>query len=573
MKKKLGQLFVIIKRNPFTVALIIFAAALHLIIVLPSGSHYCFNGYCGDYFWGVHEHDAIWHIAVSESAFKTFPPRNPIYEGSILSGYNAILDFILFLFALVGIPPLITFFKILPLLWFFLFTYLMVQYGKSINKSKTFIFTFLFLSYFGASFSFIIPFIKTGTIVGTSSLLAMQAVLTLTNIQLAFSYVIMLLILMLLHKKKTSKRQLLTLCLLIFIQWGLKFYAGFISTVIIGVVFFLRWIRGKESRYIIYVLLISICSFVSLFVNYNPFGQLQKGTPFIFKPFALVWPLIEDPSMFYSYYWSNAKYTLLTSSKISPRLLLMMGTLTLLYVVLNLGPRVIGFISLIKKTVLKKSNDIDSGILIGIIFSLIFTIFFIQRGVWWNTVQFLFLVFFLLNIYTAESIASIYNKSLRTVIILGLIIISIPYTFDAIKSYTLFPGVMNVPDSEKIALNILKNLPDGVVYTPLYKPDSDLNSNNIAPLYNHVDSAYVSAYTGKQTLYGDYTQLILLNVDFEGRREQIIKGDCSLVTKIDYIYIQASQYKDLFFKKCIHNNKEFEQIFTNTSTLVYSKIK
>lgn len=72
-----------------------------------------------------------------------------------------------------------------------------------------------------------------------SSFLAMQAVLTLTNVQLAFSYVILFLILKLLHeeKGKVSAKELLILSGLIFIQWGLKFYAGFISVVIVGMFF------------------------------------------------------------------------------------------------------------------------------------------------------------------------------------------------------------------------------------------------------------------------------------------------------------------------------------------------
>ncbi len=565
---------VFVKENPFLFALILIAAILQILVIFPSGSSYCFNGHCGDYFWGVHEHDGIWHIAVAETAFRTFPPRNPIFTGSPLSGYNSLLDLILFLFSEVGISSFTMYFKILPVVWFILFTWSAIALGKKISNKKIFLFLFLFLSYFGASFSFIIPLIKTGTISGTSSLLAMQPILTLTNVQLAFSYIILFLILTLLHEKRLTKKQMGMLCLYTFLQWGLKFYAGFISTIIVCVVFLLRWMREKKLNYFIYLLSISLSSAVSLFINYNPFGQLKSGSaPFVFRPLALVWPLIEDPSMFYSYYWSNAKYTLLASSKISPRLILLMGILTLLYIVLTLGPRIIGLMSLIKKSLSRKRTDIDVGVLAGVCLSLIFPIFFVQRGVWWNTVQFFFPIFLLLNIYTAELVLKIKNKTLSMVFICILIVISIPYTVDALKGYVTFPGVVNVSQSEKEALSFLRALPDGVIYTPVYKPNSLLNQTGNIPLFNHVDSSYVSAYTGKQTFYTNYVQLQLLNVPYEERKKQIAQGECDLVKGIDYAYINSSQVNDLFMKKCIFMNKDFEKKYSKEGISVYIKIK
>lgn len=573
MKEIYAKLDRCVRHNiPLTI-LVLLAAILHLSIILPSGSHYCFNGICGDFFWGVHEHDGIWHMAAAQTAFKSFPPLNPIYEGLPLSRYNSLLDFVLFVFSLIGISPFFMYFKILPVIWFITFTYTSFRLSALLNKKKIFSFMFLFLSYFGASFSFIIPLLRAKTIEGTSSLLAMQAVLTLTNLQLAFSYVILFLILILLHEKKLLNKQIALVCLYVFLQWGLKFYVGFMSSVIIGVVFFVRFLKEKNKKYIFYITLIGISSLFSLFLNYNPFGQQGGGPPFVFDPLALIWPLVEDPSMFYSYYWSNAKYTLLASNHISPRLISFMSVLTLLYIFLNLGPRILGFFYLIKKNISKKRSEIDLGILAGVVLSLIFPILFVQRGVWWNTVQFLFPVFLMLNMYTAGFIADIKVKGVRVALITTIIILSIPYAIDALRGFTTYPGIIYISDGEKEALAFLKKIPDGVVYTPLFNSNSALNKKGVIPLFNHVDSAYIPAYTGKQVLYANYVQLNLLNIDYQGRREMIKNGDCSLLSKIIYAYIPVSQNKDIFFKKCINNNKEFKRIFNNSTTLIYSKIK
>ena len=574
MKEKCNRLIAIIKQHPFTAILIVIAAILHLLIILPSGSHYCFNGYCGDFFWGVHEHDGIWHIAVAESAFKTFPPRNPIFEGSILSGYNSLLDFVLFLVGRLGIPSIITYFKILPIIWFIGFTYISLKLSNKWSKNPFFSFIFIFLNYFGASFSFFIPLIKNGTITGSASLLSMQAILTLTNVQLAYSYIFLLWIILILLDKKATKKNIALLCLFLFIQWGLKFYAGFISTIIVGVFFLLLWIKERKFLHILILFFITVSSIVSIVLNYNPFGQLSNGgLPFKFDPLALIWPLIEDPSMFYSYYWSNAKYTLLSSPNVSPRLIGLMIVLVLIYVFLNLGPRIVGLLFLIKKGVLKKMTEIDLGIMIGILFSLAFPIFFIQRGIWWNTVQFWFPIFLLLNIYTAEYIARIKSKYLllfTTILIVGL---SIPYSIDVLKSYYTYPGVINVSDSEKKALNFLKELPDGVVYSPLYKPKGILNKNGFIPLFNHVDSSYISAYTGKQSFYTNYVQLDLLNVSYKERKAQIEQGNCKILKNISYVYFHISQLNDLFVSRCVFMSKSFSQTYSSEGFTIYSKIK
>lgn len=573
MKKLVTRTIKLIKQNPHTTILIIVAAVLHLLVILPSGSHYCFKGACGDFYWGVHEHDGIWHIAVAAASFKIFPPINPIFAGSLLSGYNSLLDFGLYLFSLVGLSPFLMYFKILPIIWFILFTSAAIRLSNKINTSKLFIFLFLFLSYFGASFSFIIPLIRNHNFEGTSSLLAMQQILILTNLQLAYSYIFIFFTLILLHEKKLVAKHIIFLFFLIFFEWGLKFYTGFISTSIAGFIFLFRWLKERNLKYILFLSAIVISSVVSIYINYNPFGQLGSGVPFIFNPLALIWPLIEDKSMFYSYYWSNAKYTLLESTKFSPRLFIFMAALVCTYIFLNLGPRILGLIFLIKKIILKKSKDIDQAILLSIMLSLVFPIFFIQRGVWWNTVQFLFPVFLLLNIYTAEYIVGLKNKYIRIGFIICIIFFSIPYAVDALYGFVTYPGVIRVSDSEKIALTYLKELPEGVVYSPLYSQDALLNKGGIIPLYNHVDSSYIPAYSGKQMFYANYVQLELLNLPHQRRRDKIKAGDCTSVSTFKYAYIQEGNNNDTLFTKCILKNKAFKKIYDHSPIMIYSKIK
>lgn len=573
MKKLLARMVGFATQNPIIAILIILAGILHLAIIFPSGSYYCFNNVCGHYYWGVHEHDGLWHLAVAETAFKSFPPQNPIYSGVSLVGYNSLLDFVLYILNKIGISPIFAYFKMLPIIWFIGFTYFSVKLARKWSKNSTFTFIFLFLNYFGASFSFLIPFIKEGILTGSSSVLSMQAILSLTNLQLAYSYIFLLWIINLLFEKNITNRIVFSLCFFLFIQWGLKFYSGVISSVIVGIFFTIRIVRLKKWRDCISTGLFVLSSIASIFVNYNPLGgKTNVGSVLIFKPLELIWPLVEDRGLFYSEYWANAKYIYLASPSISARFLIFCIFLVTLFIFLNFGMRLLGFISLLRSQFRKKDEDIHKALGATTLIGILFPIFFIQKGMWWNTIQFLFPIYLILNIYTADFIGGLKNNILRNIMVIFTIMVSLPYLFDGLKGYIVFPGKIVLSQNELDALGYLKQLPHGTIYTPIYKPRDDLNTSAVSPLFNHVDSAYVSAYTGKQTLYANYVQLILLNIEYTQRKQEIEKGNCRLLSNIQYVYLHSSQKNDLLFKKCIYKNKRYKQIFNNNSATVYSKM-
>lgn len=573
MKKLLARVVGFVRQNPIIASLIILAGILHLAIIYPSGSYYCFNDVCGHYFWGVHEHDGIWHLAVAEAAFKSFPPQNPVFSGVSLVGYNSLLDFVLYILNTVGISPIFSYFKMLPIIWFIGFTYFSLRLSRKWSKNSTFTFIFLFLNYFGASFSFLIPLIKEGIMTGSSSILSMQAILSLTNLQLAYSYIFLLWIINLLFEKKITNKIVFFICIFLFIQWGLKFYSGVISSVIVGIFFLIRIVRLKKWRDFISTGLFALSSIASIFINYNPLGgKASVGSVLIFKPLELIWPLIEDRGLFYSEYWANAKYIYLASSNISVRFVIFCVSLVTLFIILNFGIRLLGFICLFHSQFKREDEDIHKALGVAVLIGISLPIFFIQKGMWWNTIQFLFPVYLILNIYTADYIGGLKNNILKNVVVIFTIVVSLPYLFDGLKGYIVFPGKIVLSQNELDALGYLKELPYGIIYTPIYKPRDDLNTTAVNPLFNHVDSAYVSAYTGKQTLYANYVQLLLLNVEYIQRKQEIERGNCMLLSSIKYVYLHSSQKNDLFFKKCIYKNKGYKKIFHNNSVTVYSKM-
>ena len=565
MKKYITRFFLWIKNNTSLTILIILTAVIHFSIILPSGSHYCFNGFCGDYYWGVQEHDGIWHIAVAETAFRNGFPINPSFSGTSLSGYNILLDYIIYFLSKLGLSSFFVYFKIFPLFWFILFTYTAIRFIRLFSKDKLTLFIFFLLSYFGTSFGFLVPLIKEHNFEGITAMTIMQPILTLTNLQLAFSYITMMWVVITMLEFKRDVYKVIFISIFLFLSWGLKFYAGFLVSIIVGLYYLIVAIKNKNYLYFLWIVIFFTASLSAIIFIYNPFLSIHSsGSAFAVQPLALIWPYIEDTgSFFYSSYWANAKYIFLNSPKVSPRFLLFETLLIFIYLFSNFGMRVVGFFYIVKN----KLKTIDITIFISIAAGVFASLLFIQKGVWWNVVQFLYISSFLLNIYTALYISKLKNKLFKLIFLFLIIVTAIPYMFDSIRPY-ISKGYNYVSDNEKRALSVLKKNKGGVVYNPLFNNNSPKNSD-VNELRLVSDNSYISAYTGQQ-MYLQVTGAILLSNDYQRREGLIKRGNCVIVQEINYVYFNSDS-TDLFIRKCILKNTTFSKTYSDGGYFIYSK--
>jgi len=122
----------------FVTGLVIAVACVtQLLTVMPSGSRLCQGDRCGDYYWGAHEHDGIWHLALINSTFGQAKTEFPTMAGEKLRGYNALLDSVL------GQVKLLThfeaktlYFKVVPLLWLAAMIWVWSRFAKSYRTSR-----------------------------------------------------------------------------------------------------------------------------------------------------------------------------------------------------------------------------------------------------------------------------------------------------------------------------------------------------------------------------------------------------------------------------------------------------
>jgi len=533
------HVFDYIKKHPFLLFLIVPAFFLYMSLSFPNGSNYCYQEKCGIYFWGVHGHDAIWHLALIENSFKQFPFVSPIFSGAQLSGYNYLFDLIIYLVTIITpLSSLIIFFKIIPVLWFTVFTILAIKLARKIKDDKIFVFIFLFFLFFSSSFTYILTLIKDKTIIGSAGLLSQQILHTMYNSQYALSILTILYLLIKILENKINLRIVFILGSLTFINMGLKFYGGAVTLVLCGLFILSKSYSIKLKNTIFYSLIILMFFGLSILLFYSPFDSTKTGFIFGFAPFALVHPITEDPGLFYQQSLTDARYFLMTQG-IGPKLILIETINLFLFLFFYMGVRFFGLIYLGIKIITRKYKVYNLIILGTMVIATVASLLLVQKAEWWNTIQFFYYTIFLSTIYISEFIYDLYLKKdwLIKLLIVLIFILAIPTTIDiAVNSLKLFPGGTYVPKEEVEALQYLKKQPKGIVYSPFFNDKIRHNQQVPIPLYANGDTAYVTAFSSQTSYFNDLVQIRLTGIDYKKRMQMVLSNDCRILKEIDYIY-------------------------------------
>ncbi|MFZ2206155.1 MAG: hypothetical protein WAV29_01695, partial [Microgenomates group bacterium] len=467
-----------------------------------------------------------------------------IFAGTPLQGYNYFLDLIIFLLTKVGITALVSYFKLIPVLFFILFCYLSYLYAKKENKSNVFIACFLFFVFFGSSFTYILSLYHTKSLSSFFYAQAMQSGRMLLNLQYAVSLLPFLGVLILLKNKKLSIFNTLMIGLLLFLTTGFKLYGGVMLIFLIEMDFLLRIF--SEKKYIHWIInstivFISFCVAILLF--YNPFLAVKTGAIFIYSPFALARPMIEAADHFYMPQLVQARYYLQAVNPHSPRLFAIEMFEVGLFIFLNNGTRLVGLIYILKKVFEKKISKDEIVLFTTIILSTFFIFTFVQKGMWWNVIQFYGYTLFLMNYFAAKFLYEVLSSKKIAALIIGFIIILLTLPTNIEQIGFAFERQISFSQSELNALSKLKSMPDGIVLSLPFQ-----------------STAYVSAFTQKVQYVADKEALIIVGVDSKKRIDEIkFKSPENLVPKVNYIYIKKLDFKDrisLNGFKTIYENPE-----------------
>lgn len=510
------------------------------------------------HFWGAHEHDGVWHIAIAEASLRSYPFKFPTFLGENLSGYNYLLDFIVMIFSYFGFSSWDTFFRILPFLWFFFFAYVMHKFSRSNSHSLSYFPILLITTLFSSSFGFMIQLKNNGTIWGSSGIPTMQGPLSMVNQQFLWS----LCFLILLWIMTSSRIRLYLVGVILFVLLGLKFYSVLPAGVILGLALFGE-ITRRSWKNAIYL---TTSSILGLLLAYLFFYSSNTASGLVFSPMSLPKQIVEDPNMWHMPSLVQSWYTLKESGNIfSPRLWLHSMVIVLIFIIFNFGIRVIAFLSDVVQ-IFKNHSSIDAwGRLLVIIMSIIVPCLFVQKGDWWNTVQFLYYGIFFSSISLANFLNLVFIRSKKyfSIAIIIFALVSLPASIDILKIF-VFDKSSYIPNYEIEILTKLRGMQEGVVMVqPFY-------GNGTGVLADTVDTAYVSAISGKQTYMADEIQMRLLSIDFIYRMNVLKTSPCSLVDEVDYVYVRQNHTHNLL-GECIQSQNNFRLLESNAFVSLWGK--
>lgn len=551
------------KQKFFLGILLFLGVVLQGITMYRSGLIYEF----GMGFWGANGYDGVWHISLANQVLKSFPPPYPTFSGTNLENYHFFFDLLLSLTNKVsGIPIKFLYFQVFPFIFSLCLGLLSFLVGYYWRRDFGLGFWLAFLNYFAGSWGYLVTLARNLSLGGESMFWSMQSISSLINPPFALSLLVILLgMLLLLKIKKWNFLKIVLTGILFGILIQIKSYAAVVALSGLGVFSIVKLL--KKERIYFFVFLVSTFIAFSLFL----FASRNSTSLFIFEPLWFVQKMIESPDRLYLPQVALARYSLL-SEGIGPKLIAIEILGLAIFIVGNLGTRILGLLDFAKR--ICKHEDLDWFILIGGAVALLIPLFFIQKGTAWNTIQFFYYFLFFANFYFAGFLANLTNKKAKfaRLALVLIIVLTIPTTIGSLKQYLGWPPPANIPTGEVEGLNFLAQREDGVVLSFPYK---GLNAEIPAPkpLRIYAPTAYVSAFSQKQTFLEE-TNLDILGFNWKNRKSQIYeffstdnfaKATAFLTeNKIRYIYL----VKDLRIK-FEENNFPVKKIFENEEVVIF----
>jgi len=377
---------------------------------------------------------------------------------------------------------------------------------------------FVFLNFFAGSFGWLVTLIRQGQIGGESLFWSMQSASTLINPPYALSIVLLLsgLYFWQHHQPKNKTGTAILLGLYFSLLTATKIYAAILTGLAFSIFWLIKKITKKNTHFDFYLPLtmaissLVICLFLDLF---SGISLLQ------FKPLWFTHTLVESIDKLYLPRLATLRQNL-TSQIFSYKLPFLVGIeffLILLFLIGNMGIRILGLKTIYRKITSKKLSPLDLFILPFMAIALIVPLLFIQKGTAWNTIQFFYYFLLFANFYLAQFLTRQKSNILVAILLLTASLTS----YSTLKDYFGSPPPASIPQYELQALDYLKQLDSGIVLTYPYDKHKKDGLSTPLPLYTYETTAYVSALTNHQTFLEDEMNLNITGYDWLTRRRQI----------------------------------------------------
>jgi hypothetical protein len=538
--------------NPIFFILIILGIFTQLAIVAPSGYNY------GDglYFWSSLGRDGVWHLSlINELKNGSFPFQNPLLNGSELINYHFFVDLMqagvlrIFPFTVSDI-----YFRFTPLLVSLLIGLGSFAVVNNWTKSKSASLWAVFFTYFAGSFGYLVTFFRSGTISGETLFWVSQPPSVLGNMPQAASFVIIIcLCLAFLHYSQSQKKNwLIIIAFLSFPIVEFKVYAGVIVFGALGTVALWQIIKSRSYG----ILICTIMAAILALGIYLPNTQNSQSF-LVFEPWWYIRTMIVadgrlnwlDLELRRQTYLAHSNYKWVIAIETMSFLIFLFG---------NMGMRFLAFLLIIKKLRVWWRLDYFSVFFASaILVSFLFPMFFLQKGVAYNTIQFhqFFLLFMGWIAAIAVSRMMDYLRFPMVKIMVGVVIVilTIPTTFGLLWQFYSNQPLANVSNQELVGLAFLKDqsqIQDVILTAPFEKYQTNIYGSP-PPISLWSDTSYVSAFSERHTFMSDEEQLTIMGYDITSlsdlRKEAFVSEKADKLNafikdhQVRFIYLAPNQ--------------------------------
>lgn len=505
------------KGKILAISLIILGSIAWSLTTVKSGIKYDY----GIGFWGPHGHDGVWHISLAESLAKgSF--QMPTYAGIDLKNYHIGYDlFLAFLHNLTGIGVSTLYFQILPPIMAVLIGFLFYRLTAKLFDQKVAIVGLTFL-YFGTSFGPLVTLIREGVLSGESMFWSQQSTSTLLNPPYAASLLMILLgmnVMFVGGLKKVRDYVIVILSFGVLLQ--VKAYAG--ALVISGLFVLASYKLLQSKRNYLAVFLFTLILNILVFLPTNSSSGSLLGIDLFWFPLTML--AVSDRFDWPRLYEAISNWRLAGAWHKSTVGLAVASTI---FIVGNLGIRSLSFVLPLLQGRKIKITDFDIFVLPMILVGLFAPLVFVQEGTPWNIIQFMYYALFFLNIYAAATIVKIsrfFGQKIGVIVVVAISLSQfLPSSISLAQNYLPERPPAKLPSEELEALLFLSKQEDGIVLSfPFDKfKAKEEESDPPRPLAYYESTAYVSAFSKKQSFFENEVNLTITGVNWKERRQQVL---------------------------------------------------
>lgn len=570
-------------KNKTLLALIILGMLIQGFINFPSG--YLYND--GLHFFSSHGHDGLWHIALMEEVKKNLPPKNPIFAGEGLFNYHYLVDVLMGEFSRVFpfFSNLDLYFRFFPVIFSSLLGLSVFTFVCRWQQNQQTGYLAVFFTYFVGSFGYIVTFLKEGNLLaGETVFWAAQQNTILGNPPHAISHGLLVSFFLAFHIYLKERRIffLIIAFLLSSMLAGFKSSGGLVMLAGLGAATVVDFLNRRSFITIGFAFFLGLSNFITFKAMTTP----NAASFLVFLPWWFIRTMVVDKLDWIDLELKRQHYLSKGTWHAYLRVFQLEFLALMIFILGNLGMRMLGLFSIFKSIFSKIffKDPIEAMLITIGLSGLLMVIFFVQKGIIYNNIQFMQYFLLIVGFYGAVSTYYLINlfktRWIKVCLLAVLVALSTPTVIGNLNEF-YGPGkssLAKISNQQLAALEYMRDHsdPDVTILTvPFNKYLKDKFQYQPRPIYAWYSTAYIPAIAARKTYLTAEEQALITGYSIDSRlakmksffkqsdtswNRQYLKDE-----RISYVYVAKDE---LAVPLNIQENN-LEIFFENNETIIY----